>query len=254
MNLFFTDLDNTLIYSHRHQHGDEIRWVETLNNKLQSFMSLSTYEYFLRQSFYSVVPITTRNYTQYIRLQQMAKDFGWKDALICNGAILLHNYEEVTEWSQESIRLCKTTTPFFEEAFSKCSELFGRESMVLTEHFMFYIKSYDVNGDLSRVKNLVEEGCLTILKDSRKIYVFPKILNKGTAILRYMHRSKKDWCIAAGDSEFDVPMLEVANVALCNSKIKELFPSSGNRLFVDENFSEHICEELKKISMEGVSA
>lgn len=253
MKLFFTDLDNTLIYSHRHLQTENVRWVETLHNKLQSFMTEATYEYFSGQIHYSVVPVTTRTYEQYIRLMQMSTDLRWNNALICNGAILLHNNEIVPEWSLESIRLSSDAEPYFVSAYSKCKEVFGETSIILTDHFMFYIKGVNVAQMYPYVQGMINTDVLEVMKDSRKIYIFPKILNKGTAIKRYMKLVGEEECVAAGDSEFDVPMLETANVSLCSSAIKGMLSGSKNQVFADENFSDRICAELKKISMEGVS-
>lgn len=251
MNLFFTDLDNTLIYSHRHPHNEDIKWVEILNDSFQSFMTSSTYDYLCKQKCFSIIPVTTRSFDQYIRLRQLAEDMCWKDALICNGSILLRNNEEVSEWSQESIMLCEAAAPFFERAYSVCREIFGENSIFHTEHFLFYVKTSNVEHDFLELQKLINRKHLTVLKDPRKIYIFPKVLNKGTAVNRYLKLVKEDWCMAAGDSEFDVPMLNLAGYAFASNKIAPLIKNKNIIVIDEEQMADGICDGLQMFMSQG---
>ena len=92
---FFSDIDNTLIYSHRHHIPQPRICVEELHGKPQSYMSQKSYEYFKNQKWLSVTPVTTRTFEQYQRLHSVAQKLKWHFALICNGAVLLNDGKEV---------------------------------------------------------------------------------------------------------------------------------------------------------------
>ena len=88
--LFASDLDNTLLFSHRHRQPED-RCVERLNGAEQGFFTRETPD-LLPQVVQRVhlLPITTRSIEQYQRIQ-------WPDgtapriALTANGAVLLRD-------------------------------------------------------------------------------------------------------------------------------------------------------------------
>ena len=104
--LFASDLDNTLLFSHRHrQPGD--RCVERLNGAEQGFFTQDTLD-LLPQVVRRVhlLPITTRSVEQYRRIQ-------WPDgtapriALTANGAVLLRDGEVDRAWYAASQALVR---------------------------------------------------------------------------------------------------------------------------------------------------
>ena len=88
MIVFYSDLDNTLIYSYRREIGGKKRCVEVYQGREISFMS--EYSYHLLQEISKkalFIPVTTRTMEQYQRI-----DLGIgipEYALVCNGGILL---------------------------------------------------------------------------------------------------------------------------------------------------------------------
>ena len=102
MRLLMTDLDSTLIYSHRHEPPGKIVWVEQLHGHPQSYMTEKTWSYFQNQRQLRVIPVTTRTRAQYARLEESLGTLGWHTALICNGAIQLRDGKEVPEWTEIS--------------------------------------------------------------------------------------------------------------------------------------------------------
>ena len=88
MDILFTDLDNTLIYSRKTFIEDKIN-VEIYNGEEISFMSKYSNELLCKLSAHLlIVPITTRTYPQYKRI-----NFGiLPEYVLCaNGGILLKN-------------------------------------------------------------------------------------------------------------------------------------------------------------------
>ena len=49
----------------------------------------------------------------------------------------------------------------------------------------------------------------------------PKSLDKGTALKRFCAMTGASFTIAAGDSEFDTPMLNGADLAVCPAGLKK---------------------------------
>ena len=97
MYLFNCDLDNTLIYSYKHDIGADKINVEQYQGREISFITSRTFELLKEVAEKTVfVPTTTRTVEQYGRI-----DLGIHTpqyALVCNGGILLKNGVEDSEW------------------------------------------------------------------------------------------------------------------------------------------------------------
>ena len=104
--LFASDLDNTLLFSHRHrQPGD--RCVELLNGAEQGFFTQETVD-LLPQVVQRVqlLPVTTRSVEQYLRIQWPAGTAPrW--ALTANGAVLLRDGGLDRDWYAQSRELIR---------------------------------------------------------------------------------------------------------------------------------------------------
>ena len=73
MSVFFTDLDNTMIYSHHREIGKPKIVIEHLDGKEQSFMTEFTYDFLSSAEWLDIVPVTTRTKQQYEK-QMSIKD------------------------------------------------------------------------------------------------------------------------------------------------------------------------------------
>ena len=112
MRVLFSDLDNTLIYSHRHKIKQPIVLAEMLKGKEQSFMTEKTYLFFKNQNMFKTVAVTTRTYEQYSRLENLTENINIKDAVVCNGAFLMHNGNEDKIWTEESLKISENESPY----------------------------------------------------------------------------------------------------------------------------------------------
>ena len=247
--LLFTDLDNTLIYSYRHTISGSMVWVEELNGHPQSFISRRAYDYYRTQSWLNVVPITTRTKKQFERLKEGFSSFEWKDTLICNGSVLLRDGVEDVAWSQESKSLSEPDMPALKEVYELAMRLKGADSIVSALPFMFYVKTDDAPGLFEVLSQRLDNTHVAIYRDSRKVYCIPKTLNKGCAAERYKARFGYEHYLAAGDSEFDIPMLKQAEICLCPEGILD-FNAAGKKRICYGLFSDSICDELEKIRNE----
>ncbi len=185
--LFASDLDNTLLFSHRHRQPED-RCVERLNGAEQGFFTRETPD-LLPQVVQRVhlLPITTRSIEQYQRIQ-------WPDgtapriALTANGAVLLRDGQMDRAWYATSVR---------------CVE---------------GVYVYAAYPDIPAAERVARDWCggsaLQAVVSGRKVYFFPPGIDKGTALRRAVERFGPERVIAAGDSVIDVPMLRQADLAL----------------------------------------
>lgn len=252
--LFFSDLDNTLIYSHRHADGRPMVWVEELEGRPQSFMTLPTYRFLQCADWLRTVPLTTRTEAQYRRLQQLAADLRWRDALLCNGAILLRDGAEDQAWRRESEELSREDRPALENALSAALSLFGADRIQRTDPFFFYVKGGESEKALQMLQPHADRDHLLLTRDARKVYCYPRSLQKGTALRRYAARVGATRTIAAGDSAFDLPMLEAADLSFYPQALSAAVGCPRGIPCQDGIFSDQICAGLDDIWKQGRNA
>lgn len=251
MLVLFSDIDNTLIRSHRHACQGKKVWVEYLNGRKQSYMSSQTYDYFRSQNWLKVVPVTTRTAEQYNRLSDLGNELDWDMALICNGAVLLINGKEDSSWTKESLQMSIPDRDSYVLARNEAYRIVDSSQIIEIPDIMFYVKSDNVDSVYNCLLKEIDSEHVEIHKDARKVYCFPKTLNKGMAIERLMKRLSLANCIAAGDSEFDIPMLEKASIALCPEELSKSLTIRGRIIPCQGAFADTICNELDKIRREG---
>lgn len=216
MVYFCTDLDNTLIFSYRHEIGKQKVLVETLNGKELSFMTCRAYQLLERIARdKTVVPVTTRSLAQFQRI-----DFGDKIkmryALAANGGILLEHGRPNQDWYQQTREIVRTVDSELEKGMDllKSDPYIIFEIRKVDEIFIF-TKSCEPEKTVGLLKSTLDQDKVYIDSNGQKIYIFPKALDKGTALRRFRQFvGGKPVFIAAGDSEFDIPMIENADLGL----------------------------------------
>ena len=246
----FSDLDSTLIFSHRRQYEAEKVWVESLNGNLQSFMTRFSYEYFKTQENFNVIPVTTRTYRQFSRLLDALSILQWHEALICNGAKLLIDGTVDTAWEKESAALSQADMPAFLELLSVVKKRYPESELVIEDPYMFYLKSNDVEKDYHFFKQKADKSHLMIFKDARKVYCIIKCFTKGKAVERYRERYRVGDYIACGDNELDISMFSDAAVAFCPRELKD-FQGTEKCKISKDFFPDYICSELIRLGGSG---
>lgn len=244
MYTWFSDLDSTLIYSHRTDFSTEKVPVEYLHGKEQSYMTQRTYD-FLRDLSIDLVPVTTRSIEQYNRLFVFEREISATHALVCNGAILLHRGEVDKKWLDETKRIAQKGICEL-EVIQK--ELSGY-NVKNVEGVMLYFKAENPETEAMYFRQRYAEENVYIGFDKRKVYIIPSEINKGSAICRYCERFGISETIASGDSEFDVPMLNVANISMCPERLLSRVKAKTKvcSLGEDSIISDRICECLSVI-------
>lgn len=247
----FCDLDHTLIYSHRIPIGLNKVVVEYLNGKEQSFMTQGTYEFLCRQNCVHLIPVTTRSKAQYERISVFHKALCCKYALICNGGILLIDKVEDPAWYSETLSLVSPELPELQTIKELVQHVSSGSLLHDVYGLFFYVKHDNPALFAEQLRQIAHPKNICILHDHHKVYCLPSILNKGTAIKRFAERFGEAFCIAAGDSEFDIPMLARADTRVIPSGLEQQFPTENTITISDSVFSDGICDYLNTIAKRG---
>lgn len=242
---FFSDLDNTLVYSHRVSLPGEHVVVEHLNNRIQSYMTKKTYDFLTESDGILLIPTTTRTCEQYARLSETFAKFGCRYALVCNGGILLDNNEVDLEWIAETKAIAGDELSSLYEAEKMLLRIFPNQCIHSVSDIMVYAKTDNPASDAGRLSTALNTAGLNIYYDSRKVYCIPSSINKGNAIKRFSDRMRITWSVAAGDSAPDIPMLEATDAAILPYELSNVV--ENRQKYVADNsqcFSDYICDVL----------
>lgn len=224
MRIFNSDLDNTLIYSYKHEIGRDKRCVEVYQGREISYMTEFAYEHLKEVNRrYLFVPTTTRTIEQYqrIRFGSAAPEY----ALVCNGGVLLEHGISNQAWYEKSLELASEAQAELKKAVRllECDGDVCFEVRYIQELFVF-TKSGKPESTIQRLRCALDTEKVDVFQNGVKVYVMPKRLDKGTAVRRFRLKTGAETVIAAGDSLFDLPMLQAADEALLP---EALFPQLG---------------------------
>lgn len=253
MIIFNTDLDNTLIYSYKHEIGPEKRCVEIYQGREISYITEKTYE--LLNSVKEkvlIVPTTTRTIEQYERIHLEIGAFPY--ALVCNGGVLLIDGKEDEQWYQDSLSLVKNCSSVMREAVAllKKDENRSFEIRYIKELFIF-TKSEKPDKTVEYLRSGLNTTLVDIFANGIKVYVVPKALNKGAAAKRLKDKLGGDLVIAAGDSEFDLTMLNFADYGIMPETLMGDIYNKERLTVIDNNqlFSEALLERIIEVIQEN---
>ena len=250
MIIFNSDLDNTLIYSYKHDIGSDKRCVEIYQGREISYVTEKTYELLLKvKEKVLLVPTTTRTIEQYKRINLEIGTFPY--ALTCNGGILLVDGIEDEEWYKESLELVKDST----ETMLRGVELLEKdenrsfEVRFIRDLFVF-TKSDNPEKTIQYLKSQLDTQIVDVFSNGVKVYIVPKTLHKGIGVKRLQKKLGGEMIIAAGDSEFDVSMLEAADISILPEELakdlerKEHFTVIGKEQLFAEGLLNKILETV----------
>lgn len=217
--IFTTDLDGTVIYSEKHEFNSHKRLVET-NGDYKAYMNEKLYsslDEYNKQILF--VPVTTRSIGQYRRINFPIVP---RYALVLNGAILLKNGEIDKEWLCESYKMCEDYQDDLLQAVKvvKCSG-YKCSHIDLYDIFFLFIKTESPSSVFQLLCSQLNLNNVTVYRKNGKIYVIPKPMEKGMAVKRLKDRFDIDFIIAAGDSDMDKSMLDIADKTISCQMLKE---------------------------------
>ena len=225
--LFACDLDNTLIHSYKKFREGDI-CVEIFDGREQSFISPRALDLLKKISariFF--VPVTTRSIEQYRRIF-WAENFCPRFAVVANGAFFL-------DGDNRENFLREVVAPYEEELklqLAAADEKIFSIARIVDESFLFLKCREDFDAEI------FFDTSLTVQRTGKKIYLFPPLLNKGEALKLLTKKFSPEKIFAAGDSEIDLPMLELADVAFGKKNI------CGENFSAAEDFLEKIFTSI----------
>ncbi len=215
MIIFYSDLDNTLIYSYKHDIGSNKKCVEIYQDREISFMTSESFEILKRiQSKVLFVPTTTRTIEQYQRIR-FDIDIP-KYALVCNGGILLKDGISDFDWYHETLNIISDVRTEVEKSIGLLEKDENRYFEIrYIEQLFVFTKTSKPTVTIEYLSSILDKTKVDIFNNGDKIYVIPKELNKGAGIMRLNKKLSADKIIAAGDSEFDISMLKASDIGFC---------------------------------------
>lgn len=249
MKIFLSDLDNTLIYSYKRNIGKDVVLVETKEGKELSFMTSKANNLLEKiKDEMEFIPLTTRSLEQYRRIFFSDK---WKVefALVANGGILLRNNKIDEQWYDESLKLIENAKKQLElgiEILKTDKNMFFEVRMV--DALFIFTKSNDVASTRDKLESQLDLSVVSVFNNGNKVYIFPKKLNKGTAVQRIRELKNPEVIFAAGDSDFDLPMLKEADIPIFPQELSRFFNGNKNGLMVESDniFSDVIVDYILK--------
>ncbi len=216
--LFFSDLDNTIIFS-RKRMSDTDFCVEKKGEKNLSYMTMEGAEKFRNiTSKCTFIPVTTRSLEQYERI---SFPFGISpEYAVCDngGSILLDGVKD-EEFSKESF------SRFLEafEEISKCRKFLENCEMVymdirIVDECFLFTKCHEPEKTLAEIQKKIPSEKTFRYTIGDKIYIIPRGISKIHAV-ETLKKRLGGFSVSAGDSLFDIPMLENTDIAIVKNGI-----------------------------------
>lgn len=220
--LFASDLDRTLVYSHRfiNENMDtcDYKSVETLDNKVISYMSLKAINMLLEiEKNILFVPVTTRTNTQYKRISFFDK-MKCPYAITTNGGIILKDGHIDYEWQSIIYNKLKNNAVPLKDIYKAFKSRFLSSTWLKREYFVdeyfFYFIVDEMKIPLKKLEEFeswLEDNGWRMCLNARKLYFIPKCINKKDAVKYIANKEEKDFIVTAGDSKLDLDMLEISD-------------------------------------------
>ena len=250
MNIFLSDLDNTLIYSHRHLLPADKTVMEFLHGRDQSYMTSETYRFLKYTGWIKVIPVTSRNEEQFRRLKLQGLYSGY--AVICNGGKLLIDGLEDPDWTAESMKNSESQISELDETAKEIGQLIPTVTMHHPEPYMYYFRTSEPEKWLEHINEKLPRKNVLIQCDKRKIYLFAQAINKGNAAKRIKQLLHPDLVVSAGDGVMDIPMLNESDYAFAPSAIYDKVSCSGKYTVDGEIISDQICRKVTELHDHGI--
>ena len=213
--LFASDLDNTLIHSHKHKSDSDI-CVELYQEREQSFMSpdaVTLFRKMIQQKNICFLPVTTRTAAQYQRIF-FPDGYRPEFALTANGHILLRQDVPDPHWLAESKRKNIPYLPEFERLMKLLLQDTRFRHVSFADDMFIACACETPETAVLCLADYQHSTGLQAFRTGRKLYFFQPDADKGSALEKFKSLYPFDIIISAGDSEMDIPMLNHADIPL----------------------------------------
>ena len=225
MPMFFSDLDQTLIYSQNYFQKKGLTTTghlvaEEHQDKPLSFMSLKAWQllsYHAGRTF-NFVPTTTRNFEQYSRIQ--FPQTAVQTAVILSGAQIIVDGVADKQWDEHILAGLSAQSHQPSEVFAAMTKELEHDAEVksvrVADSMFVYVVAHTSdcpNVDAFTMK-LAEETGYIRSKQGRKTYLIPSHVSKGAAVRELRTRFGVEAAYAAGDSNLDFTMIPEVDLFL----------------------------------------
>lgn len=208
-DIIFADLDGTLIFSAAKRLPGDI----VCEYKDGAEISCITQKQSEKLPELDIIPVTTRSIEQYRRIN--IPGFQQEYALTDNGGTLLINGIPDPQWTEDSLAAAAECSSQLEE----CRRIMERDihrnfEIRLVDGMFLFTKSAQPEISLTNLKEAAGDS-IRCYRTGQKLYALPAKLCKGAAAKRLAERIPHDGrIICAGDSLMDVPLLNIADIAV----------------------------------------
>lgn len=221
---FFSDLDQTLVYSTRswklRSDGKDFPSLavgEIYEGKPYSFLTYSASLLLAEFSEnFAFIPTTTRTTKQYnrINLPLVRKQY----AITTNGAVILENGVEDEDWSSHIQKDVLTESAPNSDIYAALKKTIDTASWIDTytsieNLFSYFVISKTETPDsfLQEIRGLAKLWNYKVSLQGAKLYLIPSGLHKGDTAKEVTRRLGSELVIAAGDSILDKSLLTMSH-------------------------------------------
>lgn len=238
MKMFASDLDRTLIYSNRalaefkQDDNRDLIGVEHRNNEEVAFMTRKAFECLkVVADNLLFVPVTTRTYEQFSRISIFRRDIPLTYAVTSNGANIIYKGMPLMDWKAVVQNRLEKECACLDEMIAKVKEFPIKGTLKKAEDlFFYYILDKELTLDVKDlIKSMAKNNGWRVSIQGRKLYLMPKPVCKGEAVMFIKEREGINTLFGAGDSLLDYDFLKVCDYPLV--------PSHGE--LVKEKIIEH---------------
>lgn len=237
--IFLSDLDRTLIFSHRRISRNNL-CVERIDDREISYMTPYTAEKLCEISErITFIPVTMRSQKEFRRISFPEKCI-IKYAVCDNGGTLLINGIPDEEWKAEIDQIYSAAYEELRECVSfleKRSEIY-LDIRLVDDRFL-YTKSHTPIETIAEMEKAVSPKKCGLISVGDKIYAIPHGISKGEAVRKLKKRFPDEIFIAAGDSLPDTEMLRSADIAILkygDGKLKD-------NIYNPKQYTETECDD-----------
>ena len=100
------------------------------------------------------------------------------------------------------------------------------------DNLFIFTKCDDMESVVEDLKVRLDLDLVDILYNKEKLYIMPKNLNKADTVRRFIEVYGKETVFAAGDSDFDISMIKLADIGFAHKDLNKDF----NKDFFNKDF------------------
>ncbi|PFG02901.1 HAD family hydrolase [Bacillus sp. es.036] len=235
MRAFASDLDRTLIYSHRMidpSTATDVHLIETLDGKDISYISSYSRKALqkLNNEIY-FIPVTTRTIEQYQRITLFQTAIQPEYAITSNGGHILKDGNVVKGWSDQlkaSLETCLSLPVFIRQLEERITGNWVERIRQADHLFIYLIIQRDQvsREELSSLFEWAREQGWQPSLQGKKLYFVPNPVNKWKAVEYLKNELGLSYVYTAGDSLLDYELVKYGDYGFVplHGEVLESYP------------------------------